>query len=78
VVGCYDRLVNVIVLVLHHKFGFPWSVTDCLGSLWDNTIHFIKTMYGTSDVSYSSSPSWPLYGPGQGSTCGLYSGYYVM
>jgi hypothetical protein len=23
VVGCYDRLVNVIVLVLHHKFGFP-------------------------------------------------------
>jgi hypothetical protein len=69
-IGCYNRLVNGIVLLLLQKFGFPSSVIACLSNLWDSTLHFIKTMYGTSDISYSSTSSCPLYGPGQGSTCG--------
>jgi hypothetical protein len=71
VIGCYDRLINGIVLLLLQKFSFPSSVIACLSTLWDSTLHFIKTMYGTSDISYSSTSSCPLYGPGQGSTCDM-------
>jgi len=41
-----------------------------LGSLWDSTVHLIKTLYGISSVSYGSMAARPLYGPGQGSMCG--------
>jgi hypothetical protein len=68
--GYYDRLVNGLVLLFLRKFGFHPSITSCFSHLWDNTCHFIKTQYGTSTVHYSSSLSCPLYGPGQGSTCG--------
>jgi hypothetical protein len=69
-VGCYDRLVNGLVLLLLRKFGFPPSITACFSHLWDTICHFIKTQYGTSTVHYSSSSPCPLYGPGQGSKCG--------
>jgi len=69
-VGCYDRLVNSLVLLVLRKFGFPPSITACFSHLWDNTCHLIKTQYGTSTVHYFSSSSCPLYGPSQGSTYG--------
>jgi hypothetical protein len=68
-VGCYDRLVNGLVLLMLRKLGFLPSSTTCFIHLWDNTCHFIKTKYGTSTVHYSSSTSCPLYSSGQGSTC---------
>jgi hypothetical protein len=68
--GCYDRLMNNIILMILKKFGIPKTVTSCLGSLWDNTVHLIKTIYGTSHITYNSTPDMPLYGPGQGSMCG--------
>jgi hypothetical protein len=69
-VGCYDRLVNNLVLMLIVKLGLPKSVASCIGDLWDNVVHLIKTIYGIFSVSYGSTASQPLYGPGQGSTCG--------
>jgi hypothetical protein len=69
-VGCYDRLVNNLVLMLIVKLGLPRSVAACIGELWDNVVHLIKTIYGISLVSYGSTDLQPLYGPGQGSTCG--------
>ena len=69
-VGCYDRLVNNLLLMLLEKLGLPLSVPQCLGSIWDSTIHLIKTIYGTSEITYCSTPDTPLFGPGQGSTCG--------
>jgi hypothetical protein len=68
--GCYDRLMNNIILMILKKFGIPKTVTSCLGSIWDNTVHLIKTIYGTSHITYNSTPDMPLYGPGQGSMCG--------
>jgi hypothetical protein len=52
------------------KLGLPKSVASCIGDLWDNVVHLIKTIYGISSVSYGSTASQPLYGPGQGSMCG--------
>jgi hypothetical protein len=69
-VGCYDRLVKNLVLMLLEKLGLPTTATACLGSLWDKVIHMIKTVYGISDITYGSNEERPLYGPGQGSTCG--------
>jgi hypothetical protein len=69
-IGCYDRLVNNLVLMLMVKLGLPKSVAACIGDLWDNVVHLIKTIYGIFAVSYSSTATQPLYGPGQGSTCG--------
>jgi hypothetical protein len=69
-VGCYDRLVNNLILLLLAKLGFAHSVCSCLGVLWDSTTYFIKTLYGTSSVAYSSTAEVPLFGPGQGSNTG--------
>jgi hypothetical protein len=68
--GCYERLVNNLILMVLKKLGIPQTVTQCLGLLWDNTIHLIKTIYSTSDITYTSTPDTPLYRPGQGSMCG--------
>jgi len=69
-IGCYDRLVNNLILMLLKKLGLPSTVTKCMGELWDKVVHLIKTVYGISDISYGSTLDFPLYGPGQGSTCG--------
>jgi hypothetical protein len=56
--------------MLLKKLGLPPTVSKCMGELWDNVVHLIKTVYGVSDISYASTPDFPLYGAGQGSTCG--------
>jgi hypothetical protein len=68
--GCYDRLINNLILMILRKLGLPSTVTSFLGQLWDDTIHLIKTIYGTSTVTYTTTADMPLYGPGQGSMCG--------
>jgi hypothetical protein len=68
--GCYDRLMNNLLLMILKKLGLPSSVTTCIGTLWDTAIHDIKTVYGVSDTMYGSTADKPLYGPGQGSMCG--------
>jgi hypothetical protein len=45
------------------KLGLPASISNMLGSLWDSTVHLIKTLYGISSVSYGSTAARPLYGP---------------
>lgn len=69
-VGCYDRLVNNLVLIIMTKLGMPKTVVACIGDLWDQVVHLIKTIYGISSVTYGNTKAKPLYGPGQGSTCG--------
>jgi hypothetical protein len=69
-IGCYDRLVNNLILLLLARLGFANSVCSCLGALWDSTTHFIKTLCGTCSVTYCSTAEVPLFGPGQGSSTG--------
>ena len=67
---CYNRIANNLALLLLQRLGFAVSICHCLGKLWDKTTHLIKTAYGTSKVTYKSTASTPLFGPGQGSTTG--------
>jgi hypothetical protein len=53
-VGCYDRLINNLILMVLIKLGLLASISKMLGNLWDSTVHLIKTIYGTSSVSYGS------------------------
>ena len=64
------RLMNNLLLMVLKKLGLPTTAIKCLGELWSTAVHLIKTVYGTSDITYSSMPKKPLYGPGQGSMCG--------
>jgi hypothetical protein len=58
-IGCYDRLVINLILMLLKKLGLPDTVTAYIGELWDKVVHLIKTVYGISDVTYGSSPECP-------------------
>jgi hypothetical protein len=69
-IGCYDRLINNILLLVLIRVGLSPSVSTSMGKIWDQTTHHIKTIYGTSTTTYSHTPQVPLFGPGQGSTCG--------
>jgi hypothetical protein len=69
-VGCYDRMVNNLVLLELRRMGMPATAVEALGATWANATHQIKTRYGLSDTTYSNSSEHPLYGPGQGSTIG--------
>jgi hypothetical protein len=69
-VGCYNRLMNPLVLLAMRRLGVPAFVTKSLANTWSSTSHSIKTLYGISDITYQNTESRPLFGPGQGSTTG--------
>lgn len=69
-VGCYDRIVNQLVLLMLRKLGVTQSALQSLAQTWEHTIHHIKTQYGISKHTYSNSDEPWLFGPGQGSTLG--------
>ena len=69
-IGCYDRMVNSIMLLELRRLGLPTSAAKSLAETWSNAIHHIKTKYGISEVTYSNTKEVPLFGPGQGSTLG--------
>jgi len=47
--GCYDRIVNPLVLLFLWKLGVPAATVKSLASTWESTIHRIKTLYGVLD-----------------------------
>ncbi len=69
-VGCYDRLMNPLLLLAMRRLGVPETMTRSLGQTWSYTSHSIKTQYGVSAATYSNNPETPLFGPSQGSTTG--------
>ncbi len=69
-VGCYDRLMNPLILLGMRWLGVPESLAKSIALTWSHTTHLIKTQFGVSTVSYTNTPQTPLFGPGQGSTTG--------
>jgi hypothetical protein len=52
------------------KLGILASVVACIGDIWDNVVHLLKTIYGISDVTHDNKPEAHLYSPRQASMCG--------
>jgi hypothetical protein len=69
-IGCYDRMVNSILILAMRRLGIPSSATTSLASTWENAVHHIKTRYRVSETSYKNNAEIPLFGPGQDSTLG--------
>jgi len=69
-VGCYDRIINPLVLVFLMILGLSPSAASSLANTWEQTYHRIKTLYGILEETYRNNKGCLLYGPGQGSTIG--------
>ena len=69
-VGCYDRIINPLVLIFLRILGLSKPLVASLANTWEATYHRIKTLYGISGHQYTNHPLYLLYGPGQGSTIG--------
>ena len=68
--GCYDRIINPLILIFLRILGLSKSLVACLAATWEQSHHRIKTLYGISATGYRNSKECPLFGPGQGSTIG--------
>lgn len=69
-VGCYERIMNPLILLTLCQFGVPQTVLWSLAATWAATSQKVKTIYGILDQSYTNSSDYFLYGPEQGSTIG--------
>ena len=69
-VGCYDRMVNNLLLLELRRLGLPETVAMTLSHTWAEAVHHIKTQYGISETFYKNNIECRLFGPGQGSTLG--------
>ncbi len=80
VIGCYDRMVNPILILYLWRLGTNAQIAESLALTWENTVHRIKTKYGVSTECYTNTDNDLLYGPGQGSTWGpfLWLLYFIL
>jgi hypothetical protein len=64
----FDLVINGIALLVLRIIGFQESVTNMIGKTWSRRKFHVKTAFGISTNSYSSTLVNLLYGLGQGST----------
>jgi hypothetical protein len=69
-IGCYNRMVNPLLILCLRKLGAHPHAVNSLVETWQHTTHYIKTKYGISSACYKNTADSLLFGPGQGSTLG--------
>jgi hypothetical protein len=65
--ACYDRIVMLFALILCQKHGVPLSACKLSAHALLAAKYSIKTGFGVSNETYSSTSEQPTHGPGQGS-----------
>lgn len=65
--GCYDRIITSLGMIACRRLGMPTNVIRCQAETLFHMKYAVKHVYGISDCQYTSSPTEPLFGTGQGS-----------
>ena len=65
--ACYDRIVMVLALMICQKHGVPQSACMMVAAVLLAARYSIKTGFGISEGTYSSTGAHSAHGPGQGS-----------
>lgn len=65
--SCYDRIIPSLASLINRKYGMHNKLALVHGRTLQEAQYKLKTAIGVSDVSYSHSSQFPIYGTGQGS-----------
>jgi len=57
-VGCFDRIVNPLVLTFLQILGVKPSLLQFLSRTWEQTYHNIRTLFGTSQKTYCNTENY--------------------
>jgi hypothetical protein len=68
--SCYDRIVHSFVALAMRRLGVPKEVTLTMFGVIKDMSHHVRTGYGESEGAYTSPPSEPFQGVGQGNGAG--------
>ena len=65
--SCYDRIVHAIASLCMQRVGLPKEPIICMFTTIQNLNHYIRTVFGDSEISFSGA-LWviPIQGVGQG------------
>jgi hypothetical protein len=60
-VGCYDRMVNNLLLLELRRRGLPQAIIEALAQTWAQSIHRIQTAFGVSEATYSNTVNHAIW-----------------
>ena len=65
--SCYDRIILSLASLINRKYGLNRRVAVVHALTLQQAMFHLRTQLGFSDLSYSHSVHFPIYGSGQGS-----------
>jgi hypothetical protein len=68
--ACFDREVMSFVFACFRSWVAPIGSLRMWEQVLQNVVHQVKTAYGVSAATYTSTDNSPIHGPGQGSRGG--------
>jgi hypothetical protein len=64
--SCYDRIVMLGASLMAQRIGMDTEVLELFLKMLEEVKYHAKTIYGVSKLSYQSSDTYGIHGPGQG------------
>jgi hypothetical protein len=64
--SCYDRIVMLGASLMAQRIGMDTEVLELFLKMLEEVKYLAKTIYGVSQLSYQSSETYGIHGPGQG------------
>lgn len=64
--SCFDRIVMPVASIAAQQLGMPPAACEIFLSTLSKIRYHVKTVYGISEESYSTTSDYTIHGPGQG------------